>query len=212
MKLQDRESAVVLGGFLGIVSLLAALLLAFFSQITEKPIQEAKERTRQAVFHRLGLQDFDSIGKAISVDKVLFYPVLKDKTVCGYVGQGGSSGYGGKITVLTGFDAEGKISGVQVLEHKETPGLGANVCDRKFQRTILNLNEKAPEVPENSYLDQFTGADAADSGAWKIRKDGGKFDYLTGATVTSRAVTEAVNRTAEAFRSLPNADKGDDLK
>lgn len=212
MKLRDRESIPVLGGFLGSIALLAALLLAFFSQITAKPITEARERTRQAVFHRLGLPEFDSAGKAVSKNDVLFYPVLKEKKICGYVGQGSSSGYGGKITVFAGFDIEGRITGVQVLEHKETPGLGANVCDRKFQRTIFNLGEKAPEIPSNNYLDQFSGVNAADSGSWKISKDGGKFDYLTGATVTSRAVTDAIDRIAAAFKTLQDADKEEHLK
>ena len=212
MELRDRESIPVLGGFLGCIALLAALLLAFFSQITAKPITEARERTRQAVFHRLSLPEFDSAGKAVLKNEVLFYPVLKEKKICGYVGQGSSSGYGGKITVLAGFDVAGKITGVQILEHKETPGLGANVCDRKFQRTIFNLGEKAPEIPPNNYLDQFAGVNAADSGSWKISKDGGKFDYITGATVTSRAVTDAVDRIAAAFKSLQDANKGEHLK
>ena len=114
--------------------------------------------------------------------------------------------------MLAGFDIEGRITGVQVLEHKETPGLGANVCDRKFQRTIFNLGEKAPEIPSNNYLDQFSGVNAADSGSWKISKDGGKFDYLTGATVTSRAVTDAIDRIAAAFKTLQDADKEEHLK
>ena len=88
MKLQDRESAVVLGGFLGIVSLLAALLLAFFSQITEKPIQEAKERTRQAVFHRLGLPDLTVSEKQYLWIKFYFIRFSKIKRFADMWGRG----------------------------------------------------------------------------------------------------------------------------
>ena len=200
MELRDRESIPVLGGFLGCIALLAALLLAFFSQITAKPITEARERTRQAVFHRLSLPEFDSAGKAVSKNEVLFYPVLKEKKICGYVGQGSSSGYGGKITVLAGFDVAGKITGVQILEHKETPGLGANVCDRKFQRTIFNIAKpQAAGLPPNAVLDQFNGRSAANTKNWKVSKDGGPFIFKTGATVTSRAVSALVESIALEF-------------
>ena len=97
------------------------------------------------------------------------------------------------------FTLDGRITAVQILRHHETPGLGANVCDRKFQRTILNLSAEAPEVPENIYLDQFNGKEAAKSGDWKIVKDNGEFIYRTGATVTARAVTALVNDIAAEF-------------
>ena len=88
---------------------------------------------------------------------------------------------------------------MQILRHNETPGLGANVCERKFQRTIFNFGEAVPEVPENRLLDQYNGLNADRAGNWQISKDGGEFEYLTGATVTSRAVTALVNEIAGAF-------------
>ena len=100
---------------------------------------------------------------------------------------------------MVGFDLDGKITGVQILRHKETPGLGANVCDRTFKRTILNLTTPAPAVPANEYLDQFAGKSASAAGNWRTRKDGGEFIYRTGATVSSRAVTRAVNDIAAEF-------------
>ena len=199
MKLREQDNFVVLGGFLGVTALLAALVLAVVSQLTAEPINAAKERTRQAVFHRLGLPDFDRTGEECIYEGIIFTPVYKGGEICGFIGQGSGSGYGGEIIVLTGFDSVGKITGVQILQHKETPGLGANVCNRKFQRTIFNFKEKAPEIPANRYLDQFNGAKASDSGAWKIRKDGGTFDFMTGATVTGRAVTAIVDSIARKF-------------
>ncbi len=200
MRLRDRENMVVLGSFLGVVALMAALVLAVVSQVTAEPIRNAAERNREQAFHRLLLPEFDRIGESMEFDGFFFYPVYQSGEIVGFAGQGKSSaGYGGEIEVLVGFDCDGKITGVQILRHKETPGLGANVCERKFQRTVFNLNEEAPAVPGNRLLDQFNNRDAFSAGAWRIVKDGGEFEYLTGATVTSRAVTALVNDIAVAF-------------
>ncbi|MBE6358042.1 MAG: RnfABCDGE type electron transport complex subunit G [Lentisphaerae bacterium] len=207
MKLQDRENMAALGIFLGGVALSAALMLALISQWTAEPIRAAQEKTRQAAFHRLLLPEFDSTGEAKTFDDVTFYPVLSAGKTVGFVGQGFSrAGYGGEIEALVGFDLSGKITCVQILRHRETPGLGANVCERKFQRTIANLCEKVPEVPENLILDQFCGKSAAAAGNWRINKDGGSFEYLTGATVTSRAVTALTDRIAESFAKSKMAE------
>jgi electron transport complex protein RnfG len=200
MRLRDRENMVVLGTFLGGVALLAALLLAVVSQLTAEPIRNAAERNREQAFHRLLLPEFDRIGDGVECDGFFFYPVYQADEIVGFAGQGVSrAGYGGEIEVLVGFGCDGKITGVQILRHKETPGLGANVCERKFQRTVFNFAEEAPAVPENRFLDQFNNRDAFSAGEWRVVKDGGEFEYLTGATVTSRAVTALVNDIAVAF-------------
>ena len=200
MKFRDRESMVVLGSFLGVTALVAASVLALVSIYTAEPISKAQENNRQKVFHRLLLPLFDSTAESVMVDGCTFTPVLNSGKLAGFVGQGSSrGGYGGEIEALVGFDLNGRITAVQILRHKETPGLGANVCDRKFQRTVFNLREAAPEVPENKFLDQYNFRDSRSAGSWRIAKDGGEFDYLTGATVTSRAVTELVDRISSVF-------------
>lgn len=199
MKFRDRENVFVLGGFLGVTAVAAALMLALVSQWTGGQIRKSQEDNRSKVFHRLLLPEFDSTGREVVVNDISFTPVLEEGNTVGFVGHGCSGGYGGEIEVMVGFDLSGRITGVQILRHKETPGLGAKVCDRKFQRTILNFSETAPEVPANDLLDQFNGRSAQDSGNWCISKDGGDFIYQTGATVTSRAVTAAVNDIARAF-------------
>lgn len=211
MKLRNRESMIVLGGFLGSIALMAALILGLVSQWTSEPIKQSHEKNRQVVFHRLLLPEFDSTGNEIHVGVFAFTPVLNKGDIAGYVGQGVSrNGYGGAIEALVGFDNNGKITAVQILRHKETPGLGANVCDRKFQRTVLNLSEKAPDIPQNRMLDQYAGMHSSQAGKWRISKDGGKFHYLTGATVTSRAVTALINDIAVAFAgSILSQDEGE---
>jgi electron transport complex protein RnfG len=200
MNLRDSENTWVLGIFLGITALVAALLLALVSDWTAGPIKAAQENTRNLMLKRLHLNEFDKTGSSIVKNGISFCAVYNKGKCAGFVGQGSNRlGYGGEIEIMVGFTLDGRITAVQILRHHETPGLGANVCDRKFQRTILNLSAEAPEVPENIYLDQFNGKEAAKSGDWKIVKDNGEFIYRTGATVTARAVTALVNDIAAEF-------------
>lgn len=86
-------------------------------------------------------------------------------------------GYAGAIRLLVAVGADGRLLGVRVLRHKETPGLGDGIDERK-----------------SSWILRFTGRSLEDPAParWKVRKDGGDFDQFTGATVTPRAVVGAV--------------------
>lgn len=86
-------------------------------------------------------------------------------------------GYAGALRLLVAVDAQGRLLGVRVQEHRETPGLGDFVDERR-----------------SDWIRQFDGRALGDppTARWQVRKDGGDFDQYTGATVTSRAVTQAV--------------------
>jgi electron transport complex protein RnfG len=88
-------------------------------------------------------------------------------------------GYSGNISLLVGIDKHGSIQGVRAIEHKETPGLGDKV-ERK----------KSP------WIESFNGRSLANTPAddWAVTKDGGVFDGFTGATITPRAVVNAVHQ------------------
>lgn len=87
-------------------------------------------------------------------------------------------GYSGAIRLVVAIDPQGRLLGVRVLGHKETPGLG-----------------DAIELRKSDWISSFTGRSLGDPGkdGWKVRKDGGEFDQFTGATVTPRAVVRAVH-------------------
>jgi len=91
-------------------------------------------------------------------------------------------GYAGKIRLIVAIRTDGKVAGVRVTQHKETPGLGDYVEPRK------DKNKARP------WITQFNELALAEHEAreWKVRKDGGRIDYHAGATVTPRAVTKAV--------------------
>lgn len=93
-------------------------------------------------------------------------------------------GYSGALRLLVAIDAQGRLIGVRVLDHRETPGLGDFVEERR-----------------SDWIRQFDGRslDAPPAARWEVRKDGGDFDQYTGATITSRAVTHAVREALTFF-------------
>lgn len=92
------------------------------------------------------------------------------------------NGYGGPISLIVAVRQDGSLSGVRVTDHKETPGLGDYV-DRKKD------SDKA-----HPWIDQFAGLsfETRPLDDWRVQKDGGRFTYHTGATISPRAVIEAV--------------------
>lgn len=87
-------------------------------------------------------------------------------------------GYSGDINMLVGIGADGRITGVRVVSHKETPGLGDYI-----------------DIAKSAWIRIFDGKalDNPASDGWKVKKDGGQFDYMAGATITPRAVVKAVH-------------------
>jgi len=95
-------------------------------------------------------------------------------------------GYSGSIRLLVGIDTEGRLLGVRVLAHRETPGLG-----------------DAIEQHKSTWIDGFKGRSLGDPALerWQVKKDGGDFDQFTGATVTPRAVVRAVKNAMLYFEA-----------
>jgi len=95
-------------------------------------------------------------------------------------------GYGGAIDLLVAVDYDGLVLGVQVLKHRETPGIGDGFEPRRSS-WLQSFKQRTLDNPEAS--------------RWTIRKDGGDFDQFTGASVTPRAIIKAVRRTLEYYRA-----------
>ena len=94
-------------------------------------------------------------------------------------------GYTGNIKLLIAIKASGNVSGVRVISHKETPGLGDKIEIEK-SNWILSFNGKNLVTPARQ--------------KWKVKKDGGVFDQFTGATITPRAVVNAVYRALDYYK------------
>ncbi len=93
-------------------------------------------------------------------------------------------GYAGKIHLILGVDAGNRLLGVRVVKHAETPGLGDYIDPKK------DRNKASP------WIRQFDakGFDQVAATEWRVKKDGGRFDARAGATISARAVTNAVRR------------------
>lgn len=96
-----------------------------------------------------------------------------------------TDGYVGPIEILVGMDTRGNVLAARISKHRETPGLG-----------------DAIEVSKSDWILQFTGISG--DASWSVRRDGGDFDQLTGATVTSRAVTTAIGNASAFYRENPS--------
>lgn len=93
-------------------------------------------------------------------------------------------GYGGRINLIVAIHHDGRISGVRVISHKETPGLGDYI-----------------EIAKNNWITGFNGVslESRKGSEWKVKKDGGAFDYRAGATITPRAIVKAVHKVLQYY-------------
>lgn len=109
-----------------------------------------------------------------------FYRAQKSgKTVAVVLETLAPDGYAGPIKLLVGIDPAGMVLGVRVIAHKETPGLGDYI-----------------DAAKSAWINVFAGKSLQNppDGRWKVRKDGGDFDYIAGATISPRAVVKAVHQ------------------
>ena len=93
-------------------------------------------------------------------------------------------GYAGRIGLIVAVGADGRLIAVRVTSHKETPGLGDYINPKK------DRNKSRPWITQFSNL----GFDSVPRENWRVKKDGGRFDQMSGATISARAVTNASGR------------------
>ena len=98
-------------------------------------------------------------------------------------------GYSGMIKLLVGIRADGTLAGARVISHKETPGLG-DAIEIKRSNWILGFNDKSLNNP--------------DLQGWQVKRDGGEFDQLSGATITPRAIVKAIHQSLVYFKHNRN--------
>lgn len=106
-----------------------------------------------------------------------------------------TDGYSGRIGLIVSIGADGRLMAVRVTSHRETPGLGDYIDPKK------DRNKTRPWITQFSNL----GFDSVPREKWRVKKDGGRFDQMSGATISARAVTNASGR-ALAW-SMPYRDK-----
>ena len=157
-KLQSSFKNMALS--LTIISMVAAGALAGVYMLTLGNI-EAQKKAKQEAAKLAVLNGQDGVAIETSVD-----------------------GFGGPFRVMVGFDADGNILGYEVLEHQETPGLGAHI-EHWF---------KNADKPNQNIIGRKA------DGKFAVSKDGGEIDAITAATISSRAFLKAINQAYAEFK------------
>ena len=180
------------------ITIIAGFSLGFVNELTVGPIEKGKiERKVNALkqvlpeFDNNPVEEIQLLKSEFAKDSVEVYPAFKNNEFVGAAVIGSTEkGFSGLIKIMVGFTPDGKIKNIEVLEQKETPGLGTKMKDEKY---LAQYREKNP-----------SGFNL------KVSKDGGEVDALTGATITSRAFGEAVQMAYDEF--IKNNDALKELK
>ena len=176
---------------------LGTLMLAYVFIATRPPIEASEKEARLALFKQiLPAKNYDndllSSQVVIQPNALLGNRLPSIANVASFQQQPAGvileavahDGYSGDIKLLIAIRADGSISGVRVLAHKETPGLGDYIDIAHGNWIKLFNDESLQKTPANS---------------WQVKKDGGQYDYMVGATITPRAVVKAVLKALQYF-------------
>jgi len=179
------------GILLGFVALLCTAISAGIFFLTKDKIDAVMAAQQRELLLQVIPQDYFNNNllesAVIPQDKNLvgiqkIYFAKKDGNVSAYAYETTApDGYSGDIRLLVGLDPKGEILGVRVIEHHETPGLGDKI-ELRISNWILNFTHQS--INERNLSE------------WAVKKDGGKFDQFSGATITPRAVVNQTKRSA----------------
>lgn len=170
-----------------LATIVAGVSLGYINDITTGPIAQAKlERKINAIksvlpeFDNNPVEDIKWVYSEFTQDSVEVYTGYLNKSLTGTAVVGYSErGYGGPVKLMVGFSPDGTINDITVLEQKETPGLGTKIKGERFRRQFRGKHPRTYTL--------------------KVKKDQGDVDALTGATITTRAFTEATQSAYDVF-------------
>jgi len=161
--------------FITIVVFASVGLVTWTDSITKDKIEEQKEQEIQSMLKEM----FPSMSEYTFEDDI--YTICSDGAGVGYAFLAVGKGYGGDIDILIGLEDETTIKGITIISQSETPGLGSRIA-------------------ESSFASKFAGLNIGDVA---LKQDDGQIDAITGATISSRAVVDAVRTTVmEKVQSL----------
>ena len=178
-----------------ITAVLVVAGLSYVYNLTLDPIERQKRKTQEAAMKEVfpGASQYKEMQTEKTGSIVSVYEALSDKILKGYVVQLSPKGYSGNIDLIVGISlSENKITGMRVMRHTETPGLGALAVKEDFYRRYNNLELAPLSVVRTS------------PGRHEIQA-------ITSATITTRAITGAVNEAIEwCLANKPSIDEEDE--
>ncbi len=196
----DWKVVFKLGLILLVISAVAACALALTNYVTAPTIEQmnidANTEARQEVlpdateFEQVPEEDVAKIAAEIGMEKPeelmeVYIGTNNGETVGYTVKTGPTSGYAGEVQVLTGISSDGVITGITIIKHNETPGLGA--------------------LAAGEWNDQFTGKSAEEELVvvkGTAKEGSNEIQAITGSTITSKAVTSGVNVSIQVYQTL----------
>jgi len=171
------------------VAFIAAACVGVIYHVTKKPIQEAQnkliaESIKEVISSEFNNNPFEEkITLKQGKERFTLYPARQEGYVTAIAMKSFSNkGYGGRLDVLVSFLLDGTIGNFKVIKHQETPGLGSKVNDESFKKGIIGKNPTS----EN----------------FKVKQDGGEIDAITGATITSRALIDAIQKAYRGYQKF----------
>jgi len=189
-----KSSFVNMVLILGAIAAISGTSLGYVFELTKAPIAKAKaEKLKKAI--ALVAPEFEEVNAYMVApadgkgDSLFFYDVTKGGEVVGTaVKCWTDKGFSGRMWAIVAFLPDGSINNSNILEHKETPGLGDKT-----------------DIAKSTWNEQFKGKNPAD---YKliVTKDGGDVDAITAATISSRAYCDAIQRGYDAF--MKNKEEG----
>lgn len=163
------------------ITVIAAACLGAMNNVTAEPIAASKKAKQEAAIKAV-LPEFTSVDTAVIVnEQKIFRAYDAENNLVGIAIETAELGFGGDITTMVGFDANGVLVEYSLLQHAETPGLGSKLVDWfKVKSDIRGVGaDKMPLV---------------------VSKDGGEYDAITAATISSRAFLNSINKAYETYQ------------
>lgn len=180
----DPQYIIRITGVLLAICVVVALLLGVVNQITKPQIDAIEKAKKEAAMAQvLPADEYISWEAALPQNVTGLYLANVNSSGIGWVVETTASGSQGPITMMVGVDPAGKVTGVSIVSHSETPNIGTKV------------------VADQSVLDRFTGM-SHEGGEITVNSGSNRFDGISGATVSSRGVTAGVNTALDAVADL----------
>ena len=170
------------------VAIISAAAVTYVYQLTLPAVTENLKKAEVEAISDIFGDEFDNnpiaektaVPMKKGIKELNIYPLRKQGMIYAIaVKSYTNKGFGGELEIMTGFYINGTMAGYKVLNHKETPGLGSKIM-------------------ENEFMSQFIGL-KIEGGKLKLRKDGGQIDGITSATISSKALLDAVNNAKKAY-------------
>jgi len=193
------KTALILIAF----AVIYTLFLAYTHDVTKAPIAASEAKVRMELFSQIlpvDLHDNDLLKDSINIEPnemlgnrqpiVANRARIKGKPAAIIFEAIAHDGYAGDIKLLIAIKYDGSLAGVRVITHKETPGLGDYI-----------------DIAKGNWIKLFDGESlqkTSDIG-WAVKKDGGQFDYMAGATITPRAIVKALHKALQYYSANKDA-------